>query len=140
MRCVPSRQANWNFRVLLGTMKHLGKRPCPRCLVETDSIGQLGTEEDEETRIARARVDDADRRRLIKAARKLIFEKRHRVNSAQVGRLLDAQSLTPIEVRMPTVLFGQSVKSRRSRMPSLSSWVSLVSTSIQCWSWMYCTS
>ena len=104
MRSVPSCRTYYNFRVLLGTIKHLGKRPCPRCLVETDSIGQLGTEEDEAVRIARARVDDAVRQRLVKAARKLIFEKRHRVNSAQVGRLLDSQSLTPIEVRMPTML------------------------------------
>ena len=80
-------------------MKHLGKHPCPRCLIESDQIAKLGTEADEEVRIEQARLDNRQRQRLVQAARKFIFEKRHRVGSAQVARLLDAQSLTPIEVR-----------------------------------------
>ena len=83
-------------------MKHLGKHPCLRCYVKKDQIGQLGTEADEKLRVEQTRVDDRQRRQVIQAARKLILERRCHVGNAQVARLLDERSLTPIEVGIPS--------------------------------------
>ena len=61
-------------------------------------VNQLGTPEDIERRAQLARMDDNAYRRTIKAARNLIFNHRHAVDSREVEDLLKAQSWTPTAV------------------------------------------
>ncbi|KZT31187.1 hypothetical protein SISSUDRAFT_995420, partial [Sistotremastrum suecicum HHB10207 ss-3] len=61
-------------KVLLATIHQDGVCCCPRCLVKKDEIRRLGTADDHALRQEYRRFDDAERRRLIQKARKLIYE------------------------------------------------------------------
>lgn len=80
-------------------MKHLGKHPCPRCLVKTEDISALGKDTDAEFRLKSARKDNSLRQKLVQKARKEIYDNRRAIVNSEVSRLLDNQSLTPVEVR-----------------------------------------
>ncbi|KZT37964.1 hypothetical protein SISSUDRAFT_1129151 [Sistotremastrum suecicum HHB10207 ss-3] len=84
-------------KVLLATIRQDGFCCCPRCEVEKDEIRLLGTTRDEEIRQEKRRIDTEQRRRLIRKARKLVYEKGYSVNSKKVEDLLRAASLVPTE-------------------------------------------
>lgn len=86
------------IRVLLATLRQDGFCCCIRCEAEKAEIRLLGTSRDKEIRAEKLREDSERRRRLIRKARKLIYEKGLPVNSKKVEDLLRAASLVPTEV------------------------------------------
>lgn len=81
----------------------MGTCPCPRCLVQKPSINKLGTPEDAEVRLSKARVDDSDRKAKVAKARTLIYDKGKGIASVPVEDLLKPQSLVPTTVRTVVV-------------------------------------
>ena len=68
-------------------------------------VGQLGTLADTKLREQLARNDDNEYRITIQAARDLIFNEKHAVDSKDVEDLLKAKSLTPTAVSATHVCF-----------------------------------
>ena len=87
-------------RVLLATIRSLGKCPCPRCFVEKAQIPRLGQEVDKRLR-ERERVDDHPRRKNVELTRTWIFERGYRLNSVHVDRVLGPKSYIPTRVSIP---------------------------------------
>ena len=85
-------------RILLASIRNLGACPCPRCLVPLSRAHNLGMARDMSQRVTMARVDDASRRGRVYAARRLIYEKKYRINGAAIEDLLKDQSLVPTSV------------------------------------------
>ncbi|THH07280.1 hypothetical protein EW146_g9368 [Bondarzewia mesenterica] len=69
--------ADYPEKIILASIKSLGKYPCPRCFVKKDQI------------------DDSARQGKIKMARQWIFEKGYAIASKAVERLLGPTSLVP---------------------------------------------
>ncbi|KAL0566510.1 hypothetical protein V5O48_015503 [Marasmius crinis-equi] len=57
--------ADYPEKVLLATIRNLGRCPCPQCFVEKDQIQELGTIRDRQRRERKPRVDTEDRRGAI---------------------------------------------------------------------------
>lgn len=87
-----------NIRVLLASIKNLGIHLCPRCLIRKDQVHELGTKRDMDRRMLLCRTDSAERRRLIKKVRKMIFKKGYSVSSKAIDDLLGDTSSVPIRV------------------------------------------
>jgi hypothetical protein len=85
-------------RVLLASIKYLGKHPCPRCLVEKCHIREFGSKADLARREKLLRIDDGPRQFDIESARKLIYTKGVRINSKRIAAILDPKSLVPTRV------------------------------------------
>jgi hypothetical protein len=86
-------------RALIGTVRPLGQKPCPRCLVRKCDIHQMGTPEDTALRISQPRRDSDDRQKLVKSAQHIILEEGYAVASDKVEYLLKPDSLLPTQVR-----------------------------------------
>lgn len=86
------------IRILIATIRNLGRCPCPRCLITIDRVQNLGMARDMRQRETMAREDNIRRRNLIDAARKVIYERNFRVNSAGVEKMLRDMSLVPTVV------------------------------------------
>lgn len=86
------------LRVLIATLRDMGKCPCPRCKILKEDIPDLGTAADMTVRADDIRRDDANRREKIAEARKLIYEEGYVVNSTKVDDILKPESLVPTEV------------------------------------------
>ncbi|KAH7909388.1 hypothetical protein BJ138DRAFT_1102735 [Hygrophoropsis aurantiaca] len=67
------RHADYPEKILIATIKFLGKCPCPRCLVRKIDIPRMGMALDMRTRRL-PRMDSIDRRQRIELARKLVFK------------------------------------------------------------------
>ncbi|KAJ7076247.1 hypothetical protein B0H15DRAFT_790815 [Mycena belliarum] len=89
--------ADYPEKVLLATLRDMGKCPCPRCKIAKEDIPDLGTDADAKVRVDAIRRDDSLRREKVAAARKLIYEDGYVVNSARVEDLLKSESLVPTE-------------------------------------------
>lgn len=63
-----------------------------------DRIPGLGTETDRGIRVNEARVDTAERRERVDAARELIYDKGYVVNAKNVDAILKEDSSVPTEV------------------------------------------
>ncbi|KAG5639975.1 hypothetical protein DXG03_002044 [Asterophora parasitica] len=87
--------ADYPEKVLLATIRNLGKCPCPRCTLPKERIPELGTQLDLRRRVTLARRDDSPRRFRIRIAREFIYERGFGVKSAAVERILEADSLVP---------------------------------------------
>ena len=85
-------------RVLLGSIRNLGKCPCPRCAAPMSRVHNLGTAKDARERETLARVDDNVRQSKIKSACAHIYKSGLGVTSAAVEDLLKDQSLVPTSV------------------------------------------
>lgn len=92
------------YRVLLATIRNLGKCPCPRCLVGKDELDQVGTVRDDKIRVNSPRVDDERRQSWIELARKWIYRQAKVIKSKSVEAVLYAKSWVPTVVRAPTFL------------------------------------
>ncbi len=84
-------------RVLLATIKNLGRSPCPRCLIKKDQIPSVGTKADMSLR-RKLRVDSQHRQAKVEKARSLMFNSSAAVTSKQVERILGDQSMVPTHV------------------------------------------
>ena len=84
-------------RVVLSTIRNLGKCPSPRTLIEKWYIQGLGTMADDQQR-QHIRLDNVHRQENVELARKFIFEKGLGIKSKGVEGLLDSQSYTPTRV------------------------------------------
>ncbi|KAF9230744.1 hypothetical protein BU15DRAFT_83245 [Melanogaster broomeanus] len=66
--------ADYPEKVLIATIRNLGKCPCPRCLIPKARVDLLATEADVLQRRSLSRSDTAQRRAKVVSARKLIYE------------------------------------------------------------------
>lgn len=69
-------------------------------MVSAKDTHNLGQRRDAKVRVTKRRVDDNKRQRLVKRARVLIYEKRMKVNSDRVEKILKEFSMTPTEVSL----------------------------------------
>ncbi|KAH9012682.1 hypothetical protein EDB84DRAFT_1278570, partial [Lactarius hengduanensis] len=86
--------ADYPEKILLTTIKNLGRFPCPRCLTKKKDIHDLGTPQDARRR-KRIRADNDRRRRDVNRARKVMFEKGCPIPNAPVQRILGDRSMVP---------------------------------------------
>ncbi|KAF7976901.1 hypothetical protein HWV62_5461, partial [Athelia sp. TMB] len=92
---IPIYAVDYPEKVLVASICDKGQYPCPRCLLPITEVEQMGTPQDTARRATMSRVDDDEHRRIVNAARKLIYEKFHAVDSKDVEKLLKATSSTP---------------------------------------------
>ena len=90
---------NFISRVILSTIRNLGKCPSPRTLLEKQYIPGLGTTADDQRR-QHIRLDNDHRQENVEQARKFIFEKGLGIKSKGVEGLLESKSYTPTRVRI----------------------------------------
>ena len=86
------------YRILLASIRNLGRCPCPCCLIPLDRVPNMGMRRDMAQRMSLARVDNLERRSRIKAARDIIYVKNYRTDSKAVEDLLQKDSLVPTAV------------------------------------------
>ncbi|KIJ90122.1 hypothetical protein K443DRAFT_15498 [Laccaria amethystina LaAM-08-1] len=102
--------ADYPEKVLLTTIRNMGGRPCPRCLIPKGHIHLVGTECDKVQRKLSARTNDNVYQEKIREAQALIYGKNWAVESAPVQRILKPQSLVPtlnaFSERFPNFLFN----------------------------------
>lgn len=84
-------------RVLIATIKNLGKHPCPRCMIKLSDVPGMGKVSDSEKR---ADIRKRTKRLLqrVKMARKEIF-KGYVVNGSRIEKSLDDGSRVAINVQ-----------------------------------------
>lgn len=87
-----------NIRILIAAIRNLGKCPCPQCLIPLNRVHNLGMPRDMMQRETLARVDNLQRRNVVDAARRVIYDKNFQVNSTGVENILQATSLVPTAV------------------------------------------
>jgi hypothetical protein len=89
----------YNFhRILISSIRNLGRCPCPRCLIPLDRVANMGMRRDMAQRRTLARIDDVKRRNRVETAREKIYEKGYVVDSTAVEDLLQGDSLVPTAV------------------------------------------
>jgi len=88
-----------NFhRILIASIRNLGRCPCPRCLIPLDRVASMGMRRDMIQRRTLARIDNVKRRNRVETAREKIYEKGYVVDSKAVEALLQEDSLVPTAV------------------------------------------
>lgn len=93
-------------RILVASIRNLGKCPCPRCKILLSDVHELGTDEDTRNRQLLVRRDGPDRVERVQAARELIYEANYAVTTPQVEALLRGDSLVPTSVSdLPGIRF-----------------------------------
>jgi hypothetical protein len=85
-------------RILIASIRNLGRCPCPRCLIPLDRVSKMGMRRDMTQRRTLARIDDVKRRNCVETAREKIYEQGYVVNSRVVEDLLQGDSLVPTAV------------------------------------------
>lgn len=85
-------------RVLIASIRNLGRCPCPRCLIPLSQVNNVGTQSDMLQRRSLIRTDTQQRQEKVAAARKLIYQKNYAVDNTQVQALLKDESLVPTSV------------------------------------------
>ena len=108
-----------SHRVLLATIRDMGDRPCPRCLVPKDKLDLMGTLVDKGYRIGQGvRVYFKN---IVEKARQLIYRKAKGITSVAVENLLKETSSVPTIVRC--ILLNHNpvhhLTLLKPRMPSL---------------------
>ncbi|KAJ6605147.1 hypothetical protein B0H10DRAFT_1886664, partial [Mycena sp. CBHHK59/15] len=87
--------ADYPEKVLLATIRNLGKAPCPRCYLPKEDIPELGTVRDDKKRETLARTDDHVQDGTLGRIRRWIFQLGHKVKSTTFDYYLLARSWTP---------------------------------------------
>src|SRR5262249_23705490 len=82
-------------RIVIVSIRNLGKCPCPRCLIPLDRVHRLGMTQDMTQRVGLSRVDDNHRRGKVMACRSLIYDESYRVDGKAIDNLLGETSLVP---------------------------------------------
>jgi hypothetical protein len=88
---------------VLATIRNLGRRPCPRCLVPLSKAHLLGTLADMRQRRDSHRRWDHEHEYNLNKAREHIYQRNMQVNSGAVEALLSQQSFVPTVVVFPKV-------------------------------------
>lgn len=86
------------YRMLLATLRDMGGRPCPRCLVQKEDICKLGSHLDMLHRAKDVREHDDDSKRRVRRARELIYNDGNHIGGTAVEAQLKNLSLIPTEV------------------------------------------
>ena len=92
------------YRILLASIRNLGRCPCPRCLIPLDRAPNMGRPRDMAQRTSLVRVDDLVLHSRIKAAREMIYMKNYKTDSKVVEDLLQHNSLVPTIVGLYILL------------------------------------
>ena len=87
-------------RVILASIKYLGKHPCPCCLVKKCHIHELGSKANLGHREKLVRIDDGPCQFDIEAARKLIYTQGVQISSKRISAIIDPKSLVPTQVSL----------------------------------------
>ncbi|THH26439.1 hypothetical protein EUX98_g7748, partial [Antrodiella citrinella] len=87
--------ADYPEKVLLATLRNLGRCICPRCKQTKDRVPEMGTKNDDNRRETLAREDDEAYRRKSTTARKAVYNSGLGVKSSAVETLLAQESLVP---------------------------------------------
>ena len=85
-------------RILLASIRNLGKYPCPRCLIPLHQIHNLGNPQDMAQWTRVVHINSASRCSKVSSARRLIYEKNMQVNCGAVEDILQDMSLVPTSV------------------------------------------
>ena len=102
---------NCPLRILLASIRNLGRCPCPRCLIPLDLVHNLGMPRDMMQRVSKARVDGIEHQNKVAAARRFIYERNMQVNSTAVEALLRDWSGVPTTVSQPSSINVLKTKS-----------------------------
>ncbi|OBZ70781.1 hypothetical protein A0H81_09000, partial [Grifola frondosa] len=86
--------ADYPEKIIIASIRNLGRCPCPRCLIPLDRVHNLGMARDLAQRTTLSRVDDVNHRNQVASARSIIYNMNYAVNSAAVERLLAKESLS----------------------------------------------
>lgn len=92
-----------NFRVLIATIKDMGKCPCPRCLTPKSLFPSLGLFQDMRSRINNIRVYVSAN---IIRAREFIYKSGITVDGLKVEELLGEGSWVPVLVSVNCLLLS----------------------------------
>ncbi|KAI0715990.1 hypothetical protein C8T65DRAFT_606466 [Cerioporus squamosus] len=108
---IPTYSADYPEKCLIACIRHLGRSPCPACLVAKDKVPEMGMVRDMNTRKKQVRVDNRATHRKIEAARKQIFERGAPPEGVAVEGMLQSESLTPVRSAFSDKLsqFGHDV-------------------------------
>ncbi|KAJ7673060.1 hypothetical protein DFH06DRAFT_53284 [Mycena polygramma] len=87
--------ADYPEKVLLATIRNLGKAPCPRCYLPKEDIPDLGMVRDEKKRETLARTDAHVQNGPITRIRNWIYQQGRKVKSTTFDSYLLARSWTP---------------------------------------------
>ncbi|KAJ7141091.1 hypothetical protein C8R44DRAFT_604743 [Mycena epipterygia] len=90
--------ADYPEKILLATIRNLGRCPCPRCLVTKDKLDQVGNLRDDKARVTTERVDNEQHRSYVEIARNWIYRKAMAIKSKKVEDLLFPKSWVPTAV------------------------------------------
>src|ERR1700679_993870 len=93
-------------RILIASIRNLGRCPCPRCLIPLDRVAKMGMRRDMTQRRTLARIDDVKWRNRVERAREKIYEMGYVVDSTVVEDLLQEDSLVPTAVYVFSFLRG----------------------------------
>ena len=79
-------------RILIVSIRNLGKCPCTHCLIPLSWVHCLGMTRDMSQRLTMACIDNVEQQGKVFAAQRLIYEKNSLVNSSAVEALLQDAS------------------------------------------------
>lgn len=82
----------------MASIRDKGRCPCPKCLTPLKEVEKLGTVQDMKQRKTLARLDDTIKQDKISRARDLIYKHNLAVDTADVEKLLNKESLVPTNV------------------------------------------
>ncbi|KIY66228.1 hypothetical protein CYLTODRAFT_355360 [Cylindrobasidium torrendii FP15055 ss-10] len=92
-----SYSADYPEKVLIATLRDMGRCPCTRCEIRIEEICNMGSPEDRAIRVERERRVTQDFLNATKAARHHIYEEGYAVGSDKVEALLQSHSWVPTE-------------------------------------------
>ncbi|KAF7349533.1 hypothetical protein MSAN_01743700 [Mycena sanguinolenta] len=87
--------ADYPEKVLLATIRNLGKAPCPRCYLRKEDIPNLGTVQDKRKREKLGRTDEHIKKGFVTRVRDWIFKLGRSVKSKTFDYFLLERSWTP---------------------------------------------
>ena len=131
------------YRILIASIRNLGRCPCPRCLITLDCVVDMGKRRDMTQRETLARIDDMSRRNRVDSAREIIYEKNYAVDGNPVENLLKVDSLVPTAVSdlfLSLVVISGNMHIFRYRTHFPANWHNSGFAYILCSLWILCTS
>ncbi|KAJ2911489.1 hypothetical protein MD484_g8926, partial [Candolleomyces efflorescens] len=87
--------ADYPKKIIVASIKNLGKAPCTRCAIPLVEVPRLGMKSDRQNRVRLARVDDSSRRTRIEIARNAIYNANLSITHDDVVEQLADLSLVP---------------------------------------------
>jgi hypothetical protein len=97
-RCLFTHFLIFSPRIILASIRNMGRCACPRCLIPMSRFQNVGKTRDMQQRVSLQRVDDEVKRSTVATAREIIYQKKYAVDNENVETLLKPQSLVPTAV------------------------------------------